>query len=269
MARKKKLARKYIIRRIVALLILLALIAGISVGVYALIHRSGGAGQSEQNTSEAISTEKKSTPTESEKKAATTSNNFKSQKAKDSGVPDCTANDVSLKLEANVMEVEETGTVTFTKSLEHQGEVDCLIDTSDSALVLIVSNDAGEQVYRSDACESDSAYVLLGLDDTYDKKSVWQTAISNSAVDKSIASKTKINAAGHGCITAKKSISHVSTGNYTAQLMSTTEQNLQSPSVKLTVTAKPVKDTKNSSSKEKKSDSDKLEENKKSDSSHH
>lgn len=230
--RKKKLARKYLVRRIVAVAILIAVLVAIGGGIHAIAHRSSGSGASEQKSVTSSQSAKKSTA-----KSESTSNNFKSQKAKDSGVPDCTSGDVSVELKADATQVNDDATITFTKALKHTGSVDCLIDTNDDSLVLIVTNDAGTQVYRSDACSVDSAEVLLSQKDTYDKTTQWATAISNTAVDGSIADNATVNDASHGCMNDGAQAPHVSPGTYTAQLVSATEQDLQSQPVQIKVDA--------------------------------
>ncbi|MFD0704282.1 hypothetical protein ACFQY8_00730 [Alloscardovia venturai] len=233
---KRKLARKYLIRRVVALVIAIAVLALVGVGIFAVTHRGRSAASSalSATSSSTKKTQKSQSSTSSD---SSSQGNFTTQKAKDSGIPDCSTNQLKLTLSADSTAVSNDSTIKFTKTFTHQGNQNCLIDTSDDNTVLVVTNAQGTQVYRSDACTVDPGEILLGQSDTYTKDTSWATAVSNTAVDKSIADNAEVNASGHGCMKSGKSAPHVAAGEYTAQLIDATDNSVVSDPVKLTISA--------------------------------
>ena len=102
-------------------------------------------------------------------------------------------------------------------------------------MVITMTNAEGVQVWRSDACEADPAVILLGQNDTYQKKSSWNAVVSNAAVDNSINGRATINDSGHGCMNEGQSARHVTAGEYTAEMVNIADNTMKSEPIKITV----------------------------------
>ncbi|ERH31322.1 hypothetical protein [Alloscardovia omnicolens] len=229
--KRRKTERKYIIRRAVALAVLFALIIGGGWGVYAAFFA--------RDTNK-VSTARSNTSTSSTKKSNKEQQNstegvFRSDRAKDSGIPDCTTQNVAVKLTADPTEITTNGTVNFAKDFTHTGSTDCILNVSDASMVITMTNAEGVQVWRSDACEADPAVILLGQNDTYQKKSSWNAVVSNVAVDNSINGRATINGSGHGCMNEGQSARHVAAGEYTAEMVNIADNTMKSEPIKITV----------------------------------
>lgn len=235
--RSKKLQRKFLIRRVAALVVLVAFLGAIGWGIHAFIARRGSAasGTSSSAASTSSTASSKKSAQSSTSSSSDQTGTFRTDKAKASGIPDCSASDVSIGLSANQTSIASDGTITFTKDFTHKGSTDCLLDTSDDSMAIVISNSDGVQVWRSDACSVDASQILLGQEDNYQKTTVWNGTISNTTVDNSIASKATVNAAGHGCMNVGESAPHVSAGDYAAELINTQDDSMKSDAVKFTV----------------------------------
>lgn len=215
--------RTYAVRRAVALTILLVALAGLVWGLTALASR----GRSVQST---VSTSQTKVNSSSPKTGT-----LRSQKAKDSGIPDCSANDMSVTLTANQSQIYGGGTLNLTKKFEHKGSTDCLVDTSDASMAVVIANSQGVQVWRSDACPADPAAILLSQNDTYEKVTAWNGVISNTAVDDSISSRATVNTNGHGCMNAGEQAPYAQSGDYTAQLVDVNDDSVKSDLVHFSI----------------------------------
>ncbi|MFC0265872.1 hypothetical protein [Alloscardovia macacae] len=218
--------RTYAVRRAVALVILLAVLAALGWGVAALASR----GRTAPSAASTASTSQKKVNSSS-----STSGTFRSQKAKDSGIPDCSANDMSVTLSADQSQIYGGGTLNLTKKFEHKGSMDCLVDTSDASMVVVISNSQGVQVWRSDACPAEASSILLGQNDTYEKTTAWNGVISNTAVDDSISSRATVNTGGHGCMNAGEQAPYAQSGDYTAQLVDVNDDSVKSDLVHFSI----------------------------------
>ncbi|TCD54464.1 hypothetical protein EJ419_03035 [Alloscardovia theropitheci] len=234
--RSKQLQRKFLIRRIVALVVLLALIVAIGWGIRAVMSRRGASssdGNSSQSTSQSSQTAQNSE--QSKTGDANAKGTFRSDKAKASGIPDCSSDDVTVTLSADNATIAADGSLNFTKTFAHKGSTDCLVDTSDDSMAVVITNTDGVQVWRSDACAVDPSQILLGQDDTYQKNMTWNGSISNTTVDGSIAERSTVNAAGQACMNAGETAPHVVAGDYTAELINVADDSMKSEAVKFSV----------------------------------
>ncbi|WP_018143326.1 hypothetical protein [Alloscardovia criceti] len=227
--RSKKLARKFLIRRIVALLALVGIVVLAVWGVRYF------AASSHADPSSSTSASSQDTSAEDAQNSSESSGNFRSEKAQDSGIPDCSASDVDMKLIEDQSSLYSGNTMTFTKDFTHKGDTDCLLDTSDDAMVIVISNDQGVQIWRSDACSVDSADILLSQTDNYQKVTTWNGTVSNTAVDDSISSRAQVNANGHGCMNEGEAAPVAAAGDYTAELINSADDTMKSDAVKFSI----------------------------------
>ncbi|WP_418969134.1 hypothetical protein [Alloscardovia omnicolens] len=232
--KRRKLERKYVIRRAIALLIAAALLIAGGWGIYVFV-----ASRSVKSTASSQTLQKSSKKKSSPAQKANAEGVFRSQRAQDSGISDCTISNVAVKLVADTTDITTNGTVNFRKDFTHSGTLDCILNVSDDSMALVVSNSEGVQVYRSDACEVSSSVILLGQNDTYQKSTSWSAAVSNVAVNDSLKSSATVNGNGHGCMKEGESAPHVAPGEYTAQLINIADDTMKSEPVKITVKAEP------------------------------
>ncbi|PJM73920.1 hypothetical protein CS006_01820 [Bifidobacterium primatium] len=169
----KQQQRIYRRRRIVAVIVLIAVLAvfgglvyGVVRGVQALV---GGDEQSQSQTAKASKSSKstKSSGAESSSDGTTKSRTT-------AGVPDCDDSNITLNLSADYTTVGVGGTVNFKTSILHSGNTSCLIDASNASRVLAITS-GNETVWRSDSCDVDSRMLLMDGNDKDIQTVTWNT----------------------------------------------------------------------------------------------
>lgn len=89
-------------------------------------------------------------------------------------VPDCTASNITLDISATPVKVGVGGSVEFTVGISHQGKKACLVDGSDAARVLTIT-EGDDTVWRSDSCPVSSRLLLMGAGDRDQQTITWNT----------------------------------------------------------------------------------------------
>ncbi|OZG57169.1 hypothetical protein BTIS_1576 [Bifidobacterium tissieri] len=191
----KKQQRIYRRRRIVAVIVLLAVIAALCGLVYGVVRgvqavsgslssssssQSASATASASNGKSSASASQSAKPSESAtSKSATPSASESSTKAKNPGIPNCTASDVSLDLTADTTTVAQGGKVTFKVVIKHDSKRDCVIDASNASRILTITS-GDNTVWRSDSCPVDSRQLLMTGSDKDTQTIAWNTTSTGS-----------------------------------------------------------------------------------------
>lgn len=92
--------------------------------------------------------------------------------ARTTGVPDCTARDTQLELSAKSAVVSVGGSLEWTETVSHRGSDSCVLDASDSSVVLTIKS-GNETVWRSDACPTDGVELLMAKGDKKVRSVTW------------------------------------------------------------------------------------------------
>ena len=90
------------------------------------------------------------------------------------GVKNCGASDTRLGLSAPSAVVAVGGSLEWTETITHEGADSCLIDASDSSLVLTITS-GDETVWRSDVCPVDGTQLLMAQGDKKIRTVTWNT----------------------------------------------------------------------------------------------
>ncbi|RBP99198.1 hypothetical protein [Bifidobacterium xylocopae] len=158
--------RVYRRRRIVALLIALALLValvwGIATGVRALSASREAKATTAGGQAAAVGREGRQK----------TGKDAKGRAGAKPSVPFCTPSDLELSLSAPEPTTNVGGYVEFTATMRHKGTRSCLVDGSNASRVLVITS--GDQtIWRSDSCPADSRLLLMAQGDHDDQKLRW------------------------------------------------------------------------------------------------
>ncbi len=88
------------------------------------------------------------------------------------GIVNCTAKNTKLELSAPSAVVAVGGSLEWTETITHEGDDSCLIDDSDSSLVLTITS-GDETVWRSDVCPVDGTQLLMASGDRKVRTVTW------------------------------------------------------------------------------------------------
>lgn len=171
----KNMQRIYRRRRIAAVLILilaLAVVAGVGYGIGDGVRHLSGAGQT-QSSAESASAD------HSKKGDSSASSKSKQANKTTAGVPDCTADDVELRLSTDTSTTYVGGSITFKVTIAHNGSTNCLIDAANDSRVLTITS-GKETIWRSDSCPADSRLLLMTDKDEDSQTITWNTNRSGS-----------------------------------------------------------------------------------------
>ncbi|NEG78549.1 hypothetical protein GFD22_06120 [Bifidobacterium avesanii] len=138
-----------------------------------------------------------------------------------SGVPNCSSSDVSLQLTADASTVGVGGSVKFAAAINYTGTGQCLIDGSNSSRILTITT--GDQtVWRSDVCTASPRKLLLSR------------ASEMKRDEQTIAWSTSANASDTAC-RKDSELPKVKAGSYVARLSLKSDPSVQSDPVVITV----------------------------------
>lgn len=88
------------------------------------------------------------------------------------GIVNCTAKNTRLELSAPSAVVAVGGSLEWTETITHEGDDSCLIDDSDSSVVLTITS-GDETVWRSDVCPVDGTQLLMANGDRKVRTVTW------------------------------------------------------------------------------------------------
>ncbi|NMN02002.1 hypothetical protein [Bifidobacterium panos] len=132
------------------------------------------------------------------------------------GVKNCASSDTRLELSAQAASVAVGGSLQWTETITHEGTDSCLIDDSDSSLVLTITS-GDETVWRSDLCPVDGTQLLMASGDRKVRTVTWNT-----------------NRTGTECAD-DATLPKVDRGTYVARLTLKNDSKAQSPPVTIEV----------------------------------
>ena len=88
------------------------------------------------------------------------------------GIRNCDSSSVHLQLSSKEISVPVGGSLEWTETVTHDGDKSCLIDVSDSSLVLTITS-GDDTIWRSDSCPADSDLLLMAKGDRKIRTVTW------------------------------------------------------------------------------------------------
>ncbi len=166
--RKQKVSKRqqavYRRRRIVAGIVLLLVLALTVFCAYSIVRGAGAIGSAiERATVSHASLNRSSTP----------------EPERTTGVVGCTAKNTKLELSAASAVVAVGGSLEWTETIVHEGDDSCLINDSDSSVVLTITS-GDETVWRSDMCPVDGTQLLMANGDRKVRTVTWNANRTSS-----------------------------------------------------------------------------------------
>ncbi|NEG95214.1 hypothetical protein GFD17_00250 [Bifidobacterium sp. SMB2] len=168
----KQQQRIYRRRRIVAVIVLIAVLAVFGGLVYGVVKGVQALTGGEQSQSQTAKSSKSSKDTKSSSAEASSDSTKKPKTT--AGVPDCDDSNITLNLSADYTTVGVGGAVNFKTSILHSGGKACLIDASNASRILTITS-GNETVWRSDSCDVDSRMLLMDGNDKDIQTVTWNT----------------------------------------------------------------------------------------------
>lgn len=161
--RKRKLSKQqravYRRRRIVVGVALILAFALTAFCVYSIGRGIGAVGQSmDARAASHVDVSRQSAP----------------QPHRTTGIKNCDSSNIRLKLSADSTAVAVGGSIELTETITHKGGKSCLIDASDSSVVLTITSN-GDTVWRSDSCPVESDLLLMAKGDRKVRTVTWNT----------------------------------------------------------------------------------------------
>lgn len=99
------------------------------------------------------------------------------------GIQDCTADQLTLSLSVVSDSVTSGGSLQFTAELGHKGKISCLVDGSDSSRVLTITS-GDETVWSSALCKAGARSLLISDNQKDVQTLTWSTSASSTQCGK-------------------------------------------------------------------------------------
>lgn len=96
------------------------------------------------------------------------------QPHRSTGIKNCDSSNVHMQLSAKASEVAVGGSLEWTETITHDGSKSCLIDVSDSSVVLTITS-GSDTIWRSDSCPAESDLLLMAKGDRKIRTVTWNT----------------------------------------------------------------------------------------------
>ncbi len=161
--RKRKISKQqqavYRRRRIVVGIVLVLVLALIVFCVYSIGRGISALGQDmDARAASHVDVSRQATP----------------QPHRTTGIKNCDSSTVHMQLAAKASEVAAGGSLEWTETITHDGSKSCLIDVSDSSVVLTITS-GSDTVWRSDVCPAESDLLLMAKGDRKIRTVTWNT----------------------------------------------------------------------------------------------
>lgn len=88
------------------------------------------------------------------------------------GIRNCDSSSVHMQLSPKTTSIPVGGSLEWTETITHDGDKSCLIDVSDSSVVLTITS-GDDTIWRSDSCPADSDLLLMAKGDRKIRTVTW------------------------------------------------------------------------------------------------